>query len=225
MEVQKEYILEFLSIMEKNPDDIAKKKHGTSREISYFDLIKGLLEHSSLVEYSTSIGVDDKTIQRSLKKCFPTINTMGKSWNIYILSCLNLKQCSKCKKLLKLCEFYQYKSEGRDLISPHCKDCAKEKYILNKPSYDEYRKQHYLNNKGYYLSKRAKYRSDRNKRTPIWADIEKIKLIYTNCPVGYHVDHVIPLHGTHVSGLHVENNLQYLLAKDNLSKSNRFMPT
>lgn len=43
-------------------------------------------------------------------------------------------------------------------------------------------------------------------RVPKWANMGAIKDIYDNCPEGYHV----------------ENNLQYLLAKDNLIKGNKF---
>lgn len=52
--------------------------------------------------------------------------------------------------------------------------------------------------------------------------MEKIRLFYDACPSGMVVDHVIPLQGALVSGLHVEYNLQYLTRSQNAAKKNRF---
>lgn len=62
------------------------------------------------------------------------------------------------------------------------------------------------------------------KRIPAWADIRAIEAFYKKRPKGHHVDHVIPLFGKLVSGLHVENNLQYLTAKENMKKNRAFIP-
>jgi ABC-type Zn uptake system ZnuABC Zn-binding protein ZnuA len=60
------------------------------------------------------------------------------------------------------------------------------------------------------------------KATPKWADLQKIEQIYLNCPIGMEVDHVIPLKGKNICGLHIETNLQYLSKSDNCKKGNRF---
>jgi hypothetical protein len=67
------------------------------------------------------------------------------------------------------------------------------------------------------------------RRTPPWADHEKIREIYdaalklqAETGIAHHVDHVIPLQGKLVSGLHVENNLQVLPWHENITKRNRF---
>lgn len=67
-----------------------------------------------------------------------------------------------------------------------------------------------------------RHKAEKLKRTPKWADLEAIKQFYINCPDGYEVDHIIPLRGKTVSGLHVIDNLQYLTAKENRKKANKF---
>ncbi len=57
--------------------------------------------------------------------------------------------------------------------------------------------------------------------TPPWADRSAIQQIYLHCPKGSHVDHVIPLRGKLVSGLHIPSNLQYLTKAENLSKGRK----
>jgi len=59
-------------------------------------------------------------------------------------------------------------------------------------------------------------------RKPKWADDLVINMIYEDCPEGYEVDHIIPLQGENVSGLHVAWNLQYLTPIQNKLKGNRY---
>lgn len=78
---------------------------------------------------------------------------------------------------------------------------------------------------------RAKlYRKKLKQATPPWADAERIKWYYTNAKaftratgVLHTVDHVIPLKGELVCGLHVHNNLQILTHAENMSKGNTFV--
>jgi hypothetical protein len=84
-----------------------------------------------------------------------------------------------------------------------------------------WRKWYSQNRKERYLQTQFE-KAEKMKRMPTWADREAIKDFYRNCPEGHHVDHIVPLRGKNVSGLHILENLQYLPAKENMSKGNKF---
>lgn len=76
-----------------------------------------------------------------------------------------------------------------------------------------------------------KAQTARMKRYPAWADDEKIQAVYAAAKVmtkmmdePFHVDHVLPLQGKKVSGLHVHQNLQILPARENHQKHAKFEP-
>jgi hypothetical protein len=78
-------------------------------------------------------------------------------------------------------------------------------------------------------AERMKRIADQRQRTPAWADHEKIRAFYrlaaafSKLYVPHHVDHIVPLNGEHVSGIHVEHNLRVIPASDNLRKGAGFL--
>lgn len=77
------------------------------------------------------------------------------------------------------------------------------------------------NNLPLMVARTQKYRAAKMNALPKWANISDLKQVYINCPIGLHVDHIVPLRGKNVSGLHVPWNLQYLTPQDNQRKSNK----
>ena len=57
-----------------------------------------------------------------------------------------------------------------------------------------------------------------------WANEAKLKQVYRLCPTNLSIDHVIPMKGELVSGLHVAENLDYVFPNENHDKGNSFTP-
>jgi 5-methylcytosine-specific restriction endonuclease McrA len=79
------------------------------------------------------------------------------------------------------------------------------------------------------MAEGAKRRAKKLNAMPAWADPGKIRAIYAEARrftketgIRHEVDHIHPLQGRTVSGLHVETNLQVITAGKNRRKSNRF---
>ena len=180
------------------------------------------LEHKTQQKLADHLGCSRAPVRTALKKYFPDLRKGG-SLGVAILELEGKAQCSVCKEI-KCIENNFYKSASKPRgIESSCIQCEKKRYEKDKDWKNKQKREHYyVGNKDYFSEKARFYKLKKEYRTPVWADRESIKKFYLNCPEGYQVDHVIPLNGKYVSGLHVIENLQYLTIEENLKKSNKF---
>lgn len=99
----------------------------------------------------------------------------------------------------------------------------------NKTRLNEEKKAYRRAHRGQYNAYFSAYKLLRKARVPAWANLGEIKAVYEHAGslralgLDVHVDHIIPLNGKTVSGLHVQNNLRVILASDNLAKGNKLV--
>lgn len=122
------------------------------------------------------------------------------------------KQCKTCRNVKNI----QWKEQNPERALELARQTRVRNREVGLKATREWRKK----NLAYDAFRARTYRARKLHQIPKWANLDLIKQIYLDCPKGMHVDHIVPLKGVNVSGLHVENNLQYLTPKENLSKRN-----
>lgn len=132
-------------------------------------------------------------------------------------------------------KYYQEKKEIIDAKNKAWAAENPEKRKLHRDAYStknpDAKSSYYRENKNKFAASTRKRQAAKIKRTPSWANKQLIDAFYLEAKrleeltgIKFHVDHIIPLQGELVSGLHVETNLQLLPAHENLGKSNNFDP-
>jgi exonuclease VII large subunit len=160
-------------------------------------------------------------------------------------------QCKACRKKHAQANkehIAAYQKEYSKINKAQLSEYRKEYKKVNKEKALAYNKERYQNNKerlraqmneykranpDKFIALKAKRRAAKLQRTPKWLtadDHAKINFYYTEAKrleketgIKYHVDHIIPMQGDLVSGLHVPSNLQVITAAENLAKNNTFV--
>jgi hypothetical protein len=123
-----------------------------------------------------------------------------------------------------------YYAVNKDSIQERSSKWAKE----NREQDRAHKRKYIQNNKPKYAYYQSVRRARKLDATPAWLtalDLHNIEIEYKLAAwcsevMGeeYHVDHIVPLQGKKVSGLHVPWNLRVIPASKNISKSNKFNP-
>ena len=150
--------------------------------------------------------------------------------------------------LLNKEKIMEYKHSCYEINKEKIIEYKRNYYQINKEKIEKYRSLYYDINKDQISNRMRKYReankdkvnaltakrrASRLLATPKWLtvdDFENIAKFYKEAQElklltgqEYHVDHIVPLQGENICGLHVPWNLQILTAERNRSKGNKLL--
>ena len=156
-----------------------------------------------------------------------------------------MKCCTYCKQEKDLTDFYFRRGKPRS----ECKECTKRvnKETITKDASLRAKRNYRSRNRETLRQKHSEYKKEnratcnaswmvyyagKKNATPSWlsdSHHKDMRAMYTlakkfECVFGvvYHVDHIVPLKGENVCGLHVPWNLQLLPANLTISKNNKY---
>jgi hypothetical protein len=136
-------------------------------------------------------------------------------------------ECKPCKRQ----QDREYAAQNREVAKQRASEWyyANKEYALNrnKLGSERWRKA----NPDKHCARQNLRRANKLKATPMWlTELHKVQIackysvaamLSKNTEEQYHVDHIVPLKGKTVCGLHVPWNLQVIPAQENLRKSNK----
>lgn len=162
------------------------------------------------------------------------------------------KQCKRCLEVKSVDDFHRHPTNpgGRQRLCKVCHNKTNVEWIHKnreevRPKLLAYGREYYKKNKDtikvkakeYYLEhydeilKRVSQRPKKLERaTPPWADLEKTKEVYVEAAKlraagnDVQVDHIYPLEGKFICGLHIHTNLRIITSIENRTKHNKFTP-
>ena len=149
----------------------------------------------------------------------------------------------------KICELKAVDTAGLTAFVPHraakhgyenkCKSCKSTEFLQWRTRNAEYRSSYHIKNKekenqncrawlkenpSKGLAITRKYQAAKFSHIPPWYDEKEVTRIYAEAKSkGLEVDHILPLQGKNVCGLHVQNNLRCISMWENRSKSNKLV--
>jgi hypothetical protein len=133
------------------------------------------------------------------------------------------KQCQRQYRLDNKQKHIDYAKDYRDLTRDKASAYSRQ-WRIDNPDHPI--------DKGKDAAKTAKRRCSKLEATPPWVSgdhLKRIESIYIACSrvsersgVPHHVDHIVPLQGVAVKGLHVGWNLRIIPASMNLQKGNHY---
>lgn len=153
--------------------------------------------------------------------------------------------CHECHQQHRLINDIHYKKTAaarRQIKSNHISAVNKRWRIDNRDRLIQYRStntEYFRDYRRTYAKRRrdlinahqAHRRAAKLQATPFWANRESIRMICTKCQelnqtwgTTFEVDHIVPLQGKTVCGLHCEANLQLLDETLNITKKNLIWP-
>ena len=202
-----DYITEILSKLNLDGEKLLKKPIRGLSGFNVYQLLFALINSDSVDKAAELLGYTNNPVKQAIREVFSNTSIFNTkefgtgggstSWAMKLLPLIEHKKCSSCKNIYSYDMFWSNKSKS-DLLCNECIYCGRQRCTIKK--------------------------IDRNLRIPSWFNTQKtiIDKFYRDCPINYHVDHIIPLKGKLVSGLHVIENLQYLTEKENLTKGNSY---
>jgi hypothetical protein len=126
----------------------------------------------------------------------------------------------------------EYKKAWRLANQEQQRQKTAEYYEVNKEQIKQYQLDYKKQNPAKVNALSKKRKTGKKQRTPTWLTeihFERMETQYKLANILtkltgqlHHVDHIIPLHGKNVSGLHTPTNLQVIPAKQNLQKGISF---